>query len=116
MLIDPRNFTIVKEFGLYLQQLGQIDLARAVLRRANGLNQQDNDVAVALRDCGGVPGPANKDEADLAKPIIPEGPIPPIDVSKIRLQNPFTAADQSSSSGNTNTNNATDASANTPKD
>ncbi|HEX4124802.1 MAG TPA: tetratricopeptide repeat protein [Tepidisphaeraceae bacterium] len=116
LLLDPRNFTIAKEFGLYLQQLGQINLARDVLRRANGLNQQDDQVAIALRDCGGVPGPANKDEADLAKPIIPQGPIPPVDVTKIRLQNPFTTSDQNTSSNNTNTNSAADASATTPKD
>jgi tetratricopeptide (TPR) repeat protein len=117
LLLDPRNFNTVKEFGLYLQQLGQTEQARDVLRRANGLNQQDQQVALALRDCGGVPGPSNKDETDLDKPIIPQGPIPPIDPTKIRLQNPFkTVNNDSTSSNNTNTNNATDASATTPKD
>jgi tetratricopeptide (TPR) repeat protein len=119
MLLDSKNFALAKEYGLYLQQLGVVNEARAVLSRANGLNQDDQQVAVALRDCGGIPGPANKDEANLAKPIIPQGPIPPIDPTKIRLQNPFRTVNDDSTSNNTvptNTSGATDASATTPKD
>lgn len=91
-LLDPKDFNIAKEYGLYLEQLGMHDQARAELRRANGLNQGDQEVQVSLREAGGIPGPSNKAEADLEKPPVPQGPLPEVDVTKLRLQNPFRSA------------------------
>jgi tetratricopeptide (TPR) repeat protein len=97
-LVDPNDFDIAKEFALYLVKLNQIQQADPQLRHAYALNSNDDDVNAALRQIGVVPGPALKPASDLAKPIIPEGPIPSVDVSKIRLQNPFTSDNSSATS------------------
>src|SRR5262249_37810623 len=83
MLTDPQNFYIVKEYGLYLVTLGQNQQAELPLRKAYGLNQQDDAVNHALRSIGVIPGPAVLDENALAKPLIPRGPIPEFDVNKV---------------------------------
>ena len=77
-LLDNHNFPILKEYGLYLQQLNQSARARAVLWQAYALNQDDAQVATALRQDGVVPGPSLKDKSDLVQPVIPVGPIPPM--------------------------------------
>ena len=77
-LLAPKDFDIAKEYGLYLLQLGQNDRARVELRKAYGLNTKDQQVASALRRVGVVPGPSLKDPSDLAKPSLPVGPIPEI--------------------------------------
>ncbi|MDB5302469.1 MAG: hypothetical protein JWM97_18, partial [Phycisphaerales bacterium] len=78
----PRDFAIAKEFGLYLDQLGQTERARKELRRAYALNSQDDEVANALRHVGVVPGPSLKDESDLARPLVPVGPLPELQLSQ----------------------------------
>lgn len=78
-LIDPRDPAIAKEYGLYLEQLGQTRRADPELRRAYALNDKDEEVAAALRRLGVVPGPSLKDEQDLQKPLIPVGPLPEVD-------------------------------------
>jgi tetratricopeptide (TPR) repeat protein len=55
--INPDNFAIQKELGLYLEQLGQIQEASAVLRDAYRLNQYNDDVNAALLRVGMTPGP-----------------------------------------------------------
>jgi tetratricopeptide (TPR) repeat protein len=77
-LRDPGNFYIQKEYGLYLERFGQKDRARQPLRNAYAMNSSDQEVADALRRVGVVPGPSLKSEDQLAKPVIPQGPIPPI--------------------------------------
>ncbi|HET6246991.1 MAG TPA: tetratricopeptide repeat protein [Tepidisphaeraceae bacterium] len=79
-LLAPKEFAIAKENGLYLLQLSQKDKARVELRRAYALNSKDEQVASALRQVGVVPGPSLKNEDDLAKPIVPVGPIPEVDL------------------------------------
>lgn len=79
-LLEPNNFMVVKDYGLYLERLGQSQRAEAPLRRAYSLNSQDDQVIAALRRIGVVPGPSLKDENQLAKPIIPKGPIPEVHV------------------------------------
>ena len=82
-LMDPRDFYILKDYGLYLVQLGQNPRAEAPLRKAYALNATDVEVAAGLRQLGIVPGPAIKDEKDLIQPPIPKGPIPEVDLAKI---------------------------------
>jgi len=82
-MLDPQNFYIAKEYGLYLERLGQTDRAAAPLRRAYTLNNNDQQVNDALRRIGVVPGPSIKDEDALAKPLIPKGPIPEVDLGKV---------------------------------
>jgi tetratricopeptide (TPR) repeat protein len=77
-LRDPSSFYIQKEYGLYLERFGQKDRARMPLRNAYAMNSNDQEVADALRRVGVVPGPSLKSEDQLAKPIVPKGPIPPI--------------------------------------
>ena len=83
MLTDPDNFYIAKEYGLYLVQLNQGQKAELPLRKAYAQKQDDDQVNNALRSIGVVPGPAVLDQDALAKPMIPRGPIPEVDVNKI---------------------------------
>jgi tetratricopeptide (TPR) repeat protein len=84
VLLEKRNFTLLKEYGLYLQQLNQVEQARSILVRANVLDLDDQQVAAALRILGVVPGPSLKEKSDLAQPVLlPRGPIPTItDITK----------------------------------
>ena len=75
-LIEPNNFVYAKEYGLYMEKIGQPRKAEAPLRRAYSLDSSDDQVVMALRRIGVVPGPSLKDESALAKPAIPKGPIP----------------------------------------
>ena len=99
-LQEPRDFAIAKDYGLYLEQLGQTKRADAELRRAYALNTKDEQVAAALRRLGVVPGPSLKDEGDLAKPAIPLGPLPEIEVGGTT---PTRTQPQPNSSGNVGT-------------
>ncbi len=83
MLTDPDNFYIAKEYGLYLVQLNQGQKAELPLRKAYAQKQDDDQVNNALRNIGVVPGPSVLDQDALAKPLIPRGPIPEVDVNKI---------------------------------
>lgn len=88
MLTDPQNFYIAKEYGLYLEHIGQTQKAEFPLRKAYNVNQQDDEVNNALRRIGVVPGPGVLDQSALAKPLIPRGPIPELDVNKITGRGP----------------------------
>jgi tetratricopeptide (TPR) repeat protein len=85
---DPKNLAIAKEHGLYLLQLNQRTRAAGELRRAYVLNRRqrnpdDDEVNAALRKAGVTPGPSLADEGDLAQPLIPTGPLPEVDFSKM---------------------------------
>lgn len=78
---DPKNVVIAKEYGLYLLDLNQRTKAAEELRRAYVLNvrarrTEDPQVSEALRKVDVVPGPSLGEENDLAKPVIPHGPLP----------------------------------------
>jgi tetratricopeptide (TPR) repeat protein len=95
--LDPNSLPIAREYGLYLDQLNQIQQAKPQLIRAYQLNHrlnkpEDDQVNAALRRGDVIPGPALLDEKDLSKPAVPLGPIPEVDVTKIRIQNPFKMA------------------------
>lgn len=75
-LIEPTNFYIAKDYGLYVERIGQKQRAEAPLRRAYSLNQEDEEVIQALRRIGIVPGPSLVEEDKLARPLVPKGPIP----------------------------------------
>jgi len=79
-LADPTDFAIAKEYGLYLEELGQTKRADAELRRAYAMNTKDEQVAAGLRRIGVIPGPSLKDENDLVKPVVPVGPLPEVEI------------------------------------
>ena len=84
ILLNGRDPEVHKELGIYLSQLGQNEKARAELKRAYALNPGDEETNAALRKIGIVPGPSLKDESDMARPIIPVGPLPELQF----MQNP----------------------------
>jgi Flp pilus assembly protein TadD len=102
-MLDRQDFDISKEYSLYLMKLQDVRDADPELRHAYTLNDKDNDVNNALREIGVIPGPGLKPETALAKPIIPEGPIPMVDVTKIRLQNPFRSGDSAAATSSADT-------------
>jgi len=82
--LNPSNFVVQKELGLYLVQLGQIQEASAVLRDAYRLNQYDDQVNGALRSVGMTPGPGlyTQDAPKTLPPAAPDmepgiGPVAP---------------------------------------
>jgi Tfp pilus assembly protein PilF len=77
--LDPKDASVAKEYGLYLEQLGQMKKADAQLRQAYALNTRDEEVAAALRRMGVVPGPSLKTEEGLEKPLVPLGPLPEVE-------------------------------------
>jgi Tfp pilus assembly protein PilF len=84
ILLDKNDFAIIKDYGLYLEQLGQAENATRILRRAYAMNTKDEQVVAALRRIGVVPGPSLKEQEQLVKPPVPKGPLPQIDVAKMR--------------------------------
>ncbi|HEY0008541.1 MAG TPA: tetratricopeptide repeat protein [Tepidisphaeraceae bacterium] len=82
----PDWFILAKRQALYLTSLNLKPQAEQALRKAYRLNDEDAEVNSALRKFGVIPGPALKEENELAKPIIPKGPLPPI--YKAREQSP----------------------------
>jgi tetratricopeptide (TPR) repeat protein len=83
-LQDNRNFTYLKEYGLYLEQLQQNANAEQTLRQAYALNSNDAEVNAGLQRLGIVPGLALKSKGSLAKPPLPKGPIPEPDWQKVK--------------------------------
>lgn len=76
-LLGPKDFYVQKDYGLFLEQIGQTQQAEKTLRKAYALNAKDAEVVAALRRIGVVPGPSLYDQNALAKPPVPKGPIPP---------------------------------------
>lgn len=83
-LNDPRNFDFAKEYGLYCESLQQNAKAQQALRAAYALDSTDKEVATALGRLGVVVGPSLKNKDDLAKPLIPRGPLPEVDMAKVK--------------------------------
>ncbi|MBV8782448.1 MAG: hypothetical protein JO353_13715, partial [Phycisphaerae bacterium] len=50
---------------------------------AYALNSTDNQVNAALRRIGIIPGPSIMDQDALAKPLLPRGPLPEVDLGKV---------------------------------
>ena len=83
VLLDKKDFAIAKDYGLYLEKVPAMrDQAVKQLKRAYQLNAKDPQVVAALRRNGVVPGPSLKDPEQLAKPSVPKGPLPEMDVKK----------------------------------
>jgi tetratricopeptide (TPR) repeat protein len=59
-LIDPKDFFLQKEYGLYLEQLGLGERAAVPLRKAYAIDNNDDQVNAALRRVGVIPGPTSK--------------------------------------------------------
>lgn len=88
ILLDKKDFAIYKDYGLFLEKLpGMRADAAKQLRRAYQLNSKDEQVAAALRRVGVVPGPSLKEQEQLAKPSVPVGPLPEIDIKRWQEQN-----------------------------
>ena len=92
--IDPASQPIAKEYGLYLEQLGQTKRANWQLRHAYAMNTRDEEVAAALRRLGIVPGPSLKSEDQLEKPFLPLGPLPEVDLTTSNKTSSSTPAAQ----------------------
>jgi Tfp pilus assembly protein PilF len=75
-LMDSKDFYIIKEYGLFLEQIGQAPKAMQSLRKAYALNSQDPEVIAALRRNNIVPGPAVNSQTKLQRPYLPAGPLP----------------------------------------
>ena len=86
-LLDPKNFLIQKDYGLYLEQIGQPQRAQVPLKKAYTL-KPDPQVADALRRVGIVPGPSLKPESALAQPAVPKGPIPELELNFLKRTSP----------------------------
>jgi tetratricopeptide (TPR) repeat protein len=86
-LLAPKNFLIHRDYGLYLEQIGQPQRAQAPLKKAYTINP-DPQVADALRRVGVVPGPSLKPESALAQPPVPKGPIPELELSFLKRTSP----------------------------
>ena len=93
-LISPKDFIAAKQYGLYLEQVGQKQKAAYTLRKAYTLNQTDEQVNEALRRLNIVPGPGLKEESQLVHPPIPEGPLPEVDLSKFKLGGSNSSSEQ----------------------
>lgn len=96
-LTDPKDFVVVKEYGLYLEQLGQAPKATIQLKKAYGVNPNDAQVNAALYRLNVIPGPGLKDEAQLAKPAIPAGPLP--ELSTYRSPTPSKSPSRDTAAG-----------------
>lgn len=72
LLLEPNNFFVAKDFGLYLEQIGQSDRAQATLRRAYSLNNDDPQVIASLRKMGVITGPSLSSESQFGAPAAPE--------------------------------------------
>jgi Flp pilus assembly protein TadD len=82
-LLEPNNFYIAKDYGIYLEKLGQNSRAETPLRKAYSLDNTDTQVAEALTRIGVVPGPSLLDENQLAKPLVPKGPLPELQLPSL---------------------------------
>jgi tetratricopeptide (TPR) repeat protein len=87
-LLEPKNFLIQKNYGLLLAKCGQNEKAFVPLRTAYSLNNTDEQVVAGLRQIGVVPGPSLMDENQLARPLIPKGPIPSANVPGVYPTSP----------------------------
>jgi Flp pilus assembly protein TadD len=79
-LQDPSDFYIAKDHALYLSELGQAQAADVELRRAYRLNSRDPDITMALARLGTPAGPGLKERKELAKPPLPQGPLPELQI------------------------------------
>jgi Flp pilus assembly protein TadD len=86
-LLEPNNFYIAKDYGLFLERLGQGARAEAPLRRAYSLDNTDTQVAEALNRIGVVPGPSLLNQDQLAKPLVPKGPLPELQLPSFSHNN-----------------------------
>ena len=82
-MLDKKDFAIAKDYGLYLEKLPSMrEQAVKQLKRAYQLNTQDQQVIMALRRNGVVPGPSLKEPEQLARPAVPKGPLPEMDIKR----------------------------------
>lgn len=72
--LDPSNFKAQREYGLYLEMLGQNQEAGVALRDAYRLNQNDSAVNTALRRIGMEPGASLLVQNPPAHPSLPQIP------------------------------------------
>ena len=99
-MLDKKDFAIAKDFALYLEKVPAMrEQAVKQLKRAYQLDSKDPQVIAALRRNGVVPGPSLKDIDQLAKPSVPKGPLPEVDIKRWQQQQAANAAAASTASG-----------------
>ena len=98
--LDNKDFAIVKDYALYLEKVqGMRDPAVKQLKRAYQMNDKDPQVIAALRRNGVVPGPSLKEPEQLAKPSLPKGPLPEVDIKRWQQEQAARAAQGSNGAG-----------------
>ena len=92
-LLDRKDFAIAKDFGLYLEKVPSMrEQAMKQLKRAYQINPEDPQVVMALRRNGVVPGPSLKEPEQLARPAMPKGPLPEMDIKRWQQEREAAAA------------------------
>jgi tetratricopeptide (TPR) repeat protein len=98
--LDNKDFAIIKDYALYLEKMqGMRDPAVKQLKRAYQMNDKDPQVIAALRRNGVVPGPSLKEPEQLAKPSLPKGPLPEVDIKRWQQEQAARAAQGSNGAG-----------------
>lgn len=90
---SPADINIVKSYGFYLEGLNQPRRAEPYLIRAYQLDPTDVEVVRALRRVGIVPGPSLLANTDLARPIVPKGPLPEMQLFPSQTPNQASAGE-----------------------
>jgi hypothetical protein len=75
------------------------DPAVKQLKRAYQMNDKDPQVIAALRRNGVIPGPSLKEPEQLAKPSVPKGPLPEVDIKRWQQEQAARAAQGSNGAG-----------------
>lgn len=75
-LAAPKNFYLVRDYGLYLRKLGQNQKAAKELTNAYRLNQDDVQVNATLRQLGITPGPQLLDNQGFKIPLLSNVTLP----------------------------------------
>lgn len=80
-MLDPNDFNIAKEYGLYLVELEQLDRAEPQLKKAYKMREEDKEVADALRKIGVVPGLSLRDSRDVSRTNPRKESLPQIELA-----------------------------------
>jgi tetratricopeptide (TPR) repeat protein len=75
-LLAPKNFYLARDYGLYLEKLGQNQKAATELTSAYRLNQNDAQVNAALRKVGITPGPQLMNDTSFKIPLLSNVVLP----------------------------------------
>ena len=95
--LDNKDAALAKDYALYLEKVPAMrEQTVKQLKRAYQLDPKDAQVNAALRRNGVVPGPSLKEPEQLAKPSVPKGPLPEMDIKRWQQEQAARAAAASS--------------------